>query len=119
MFYFFNPNSRNLAKINSALNVYPVFNLSISLVTLIVPTFLSFSGYQLQGTIFWEHNFLLNLFSRNILWRFHPKTGNPIQQKISDREDFCKKAHGYFKNLKQNIWTEFLPVPMFDGLRDS
>ena len=105
-------------KINS-LNVYPVFSLSISLMTLIVPTFLSLSGYCLYGTNCWEHDFSLNLFSPNILWQLHPKKGNPIQKKVSDREDFCRKDHGYYENLKQSIRTEFSPVPILSGLKDS
>ena len=38
--------------------------------------------------------------------------------KISHCADFCQKAYGYYENLKQNIWTEFLPIPTFTGLRD-
>ena len=39
--------------------------------------------------------------------------------KISDREDFCQPAHGYYENLKQTIWTEFFPVPVFSGPKDA
>ena len=60
--------------------------------TLIVPTFLSFGGYCLIGKHCWEHDFLLNLFSRNILWRFYPKTGNPIQQKFLTVKIFGKNS---------------------------
>ena len=38
---------------------------------------------------------------------------------MSDREDFCQNAHGYYENLKQNIFTKFSSVRMFGGLRDS
>ena len=90
--------------------------------TLIVQTFLSFSGFYLKSTNCWELNFSLTLFSQNILWRFYPKAGNPIPQKFSakvpDREDFCQKAHDYYDNLKQNIWSEFSPVSVFSRLKD-
>ena len=56
--------------------------------TLFVPTF---SSDCLQATNFWEHNFSLNLFSRNILWRFYPKTGNLIQQEFLIVKIFTKK----------------------------
>ena len=69
-----------IGKINS-LKVHRVFYHSISLMTLIVPTFLSVSGYFLKGTNCWKLDFSLNFFSRNILRRFYPKTGNPIPQK--------------------------------------
>ena len=49
------------------IKVYRVFNLSISLMKLIVPIFLSFSGYYVKGTNWRERNFSLNLFLRNIL----------------------------------------------------
>ena len=39
--------------------------------------------------------------------------------KISDCEDLCQKAHGYYENLKQKIWTEFYPAPVFSGPKDS
>ena len=39
---------------------------------LIVPTFLSFSGYCLKDANCWDSNFSLNLFWRNILWQFYP-----------------------------------------------
>ena len=59
--------------------------------TLTVPTFLSFSGYCLKGTNRCEHDFSLNLFSRNILWRFYPKTGNRIKPKFLIVKIFAKK----------------------------
>ena len=40
--------------------------------TLIVPTFLSFSGYYIKGTNCWDRNFSLDLFSKNILQQFYP-----------------------------------------------
>ena len=49
------------------IKVYRVFNLSISLMKLIVPIFLSFSGYYVKGTNWRVRNFSLNLFLRNIL----------------------------------------------------
>ena len=88
--FFFLSESVKLAKINS-LNVYAVFNLSISLMMLVAPTFLSFSGYCFKGTNCWEHDFPLNLFLRNILWRFYPKTGTPIQQKFLIVKIFARK----------------------------
>ena len=39
--------------------------------------------------------------------------------KIAGREDFCQKAHGYYDNLKQNIWSEFSPVLVFSRPKDS
>ena len=68
--------------------------------TLNVPTFLGFSGYYLKGKNCLEHNFSLNLFSQNILWRFYPKSGNPILQKFVFAKISAKK-HGYYGNLKQ------------------
>ena len=49
-----------------------VFNLLISLMTLIVPTLLHFRCYYVKNTNCWERNFSLNLFSRNMLWRLYP-----------------------------------------------
>ena len=80
-----------------------MFAVESVLMTLILPTLLSFSGYYLKGTNCWEHIFSLNFFSRNILWQIYSKTGNPILQKISDREDFCRKATTGYENLKQTI----------------
>ena len=80
------------AKINS-LNVYPVLISAIkSLMTPILPTFLSFSGYYVKGTNCWEHDFSRNIFSQNILWRFYPKTVNPIQPKFLIVKMFAKKT---------------------------
>ena len=90
-FYFFNTESMKSAKINF-LNVYPVFSLPISLMTLIVPTFMSFSGYCFKGTNCWEHDFSLNLFSRNMLWQFYTETGNAIQQKFPIVKIFAMKS---------------------------
>ena len=73
---FFLSRSAISAKINS-LKVYRVFSLSINLMTLIVPIFLSFSRYYLKDTTFWESNFLLTLFSQ-----YYSKTGNQIPQKF-------------------------------------
>ena len=77
-----------------------MFAVESVLMTLILPTLLSFSGYYLKGTNCWEHIFSLNFFSRNITYS---KTGDSILQKISDREYFCRKARGYYENLKQII----------------
>ena len=89
------------------------------------------SNYYLRAKNFRQRNFLLKLFSWNILWWFYTKAGNPIPlkfiMKISPKEvhvhvyykDFCQRVHVYYKNLKQNIWNQFSPVPMFSGLKDS
>ena len=79
-----------------------MFAVESVLMTLILPTLLSFSGNYLKGTNCWEHIFSLklNFFSRNIIYS---KTGDSILQKISDRDDFCRKARGYCENLKQRI----------------
>ena len=63
----FSLESMKSAKINSP-NIYPVLNLSISLMALIVTTCLRLSGHYLMGTDCWELNFSLNSFSQNILW---------------------------------------------------
>ena len=52
-------------------------------------------------------------------WQFYAKALNLIQLKFLIIKIFAKKSHGYYENLKQNIWTELLPVPIFSGLRDS
>ena len=92
------------AKINF-LKLYPVLNLSISLITLIVQTFLSFSGYCLKGINCWEPNFSLKLFSRKILLRFYSKTGNPIQQKILTVRIFAKKPILWKSKAKHLNWV--------------
>ena len=48
----------------------------------------------------------------------YSKTENTIPQKILIVKISAKKVHGYYENLKQNIWTEFLPVPMFSWLKN-
>ena len=78
--YFNDVNMGRNILMNSQLNIYPVFSLSISLMMLIVPTFLSFSGYCLKGINCWWHDFSLNLFSQYILWRFYSERENRIQQ---------------------------------------
>ena len=40
-------------------------------------------------------------------------------QKISDSEYFYQKTHVYYANLKQNIWTEFFPVSVLSGPKES
>ena len=60
--------------------------------TLILPTFLSFSGYYFKGKNCWEQNFSLNLFSRNILRRFYLKTENLTPKKILVVKIPAKKA---------------------------
>ena len=74
--------------------------------TLIVQTFFSFGGYCLRGKHCWEHVVLLNLFSRNILWRFYPKTGNLIQQKFLTVKIFGKKPMLTMK-IKNKIFGVF------------
>ena len=80
-FIFFQSEPAKLAKIDY-LKVFRVFKLSITLMTLIVPTFLSFDGYYIKGTNCWECNFSPNLFLRNISWQFSHKTGSTISQKF-------------------------------------
>ena len=65
-FFIFLVRIRKSTKINS-LKVYRVFNLSISLMMLIAPMFLSFSVYYLKGTNCLDRNFSLNLFSKKYL----------------------------------------------------
>ena len=60
--------------------------------------------------------FSLNLFSRTILWQLYPKTGSSIPQKFLIVKI---KARSYYENLKQNIWTEFPPVAIISGQKDS
>ena len=38
--------------------------------------------------------------------------------KISNRDDFCQKANFYYEDLKENVWAEFFPVPVFSGSKD-
>ena len=73
-------------KINS-LNVYPVFSFN-KFNDANCANFFELSGYCIKGTNCWEQVFSLNLFSRNILWRFDPKTGNPIQLSNYHRSHF-------------------------------
>ena len=80
-FIFFQSEPAKLAKIDY-LKVFRVFKLSITLMTLIVRTFLSFDGYYIKGTNCWECNFSPNLFLRNIFWQFPHKTGSTISQKF-------------------------------------
>ena len=60
--------------------------------TLLVPTFLSVSGYLLNVADCWEHSFSLNLLSRNISRRFYPKTGNPVLQNFLIVKISAKKS---------------------------
>ena len=64
-FFFFKSESVKSAKINS-LKVYPLFSLSISLMTLIVA--MSFNGYCLKGTKCWEHEFIFTKYIMKILF---------------------------------------------------
>ena len=88
-FFIFLVRIMKSAKINS-LKVYRVFNLSISLLMLIVHTILSFSSCYLKGTNCWWPNLSMNLFSWKILWQFYPETGNSNPQKFLIMKIFAK-----------------------------
>ena len=103
--YFNDVNMGRNILMNSQLNIYPVFSLSISLMMLIVPTFLSFSGYYLKNTNCWEHNFSLDLFLLNILWRLYPKTGNSIPQNFLIVKVSAKKPM-----VTMKIWNKKLEL---------
>ena len=111
IFHFFKSGFVKSAKINS-LNAYQVFNLSISLIALIVPTFSAVTALRAQivgSTIFqWT-------YFHEIHYGDFTKSSSA---KISDREDFCQIVHAYYENLKQNIWTELSTVPKSRTLRD-
>ena len=106
IFYFFNQDSWSEQKL--ILLMYIRFlNLWITLMTLIVPTFLSLSGYYFKGNKSWECNFSLKWLSQNVM-AILPLNRETNSTKFSDLEGFWLKAHGYYENSKQNIWNEFI-----------